>query len=170
MNMTPFLDAGFIVQSHVLAALMAVALGPVVLLRPRRDRLHRSLGTLWFLAMGWTALSSFGITSMGVVGPFSPIHLLSILTLRTLWYALARIRAGDITAHRIALQNLYWRGLLIAGLFTLMPGRMMAQVVLGDRQTLGWLVIALGLAAILGPVAWRLARAHFALERPARLG
>lgn len=170
MTLTPLIEAGFIIQSHILAALIAVVIGPFALLRRRRDWRHRTLGYVWVTAMGWTALSSFRITSFGLLGPFSPIHLLSVLTLWTLVYALRQIRAGNVVAHQLALQNLYWRGLLIAGLFTLMPGRTLSNAFLADAPALAWVIIGLGLTAILGPLIWRLVRTHFALERPARLG
>jgi uncharacterized membrane protein len=39
--------------SHVVAALYALAIGPVQILRPRRDRVHRTMGYLWVSAMSY---------------------------------------------------------------------------------------------------------------------
>jgi hypothetical protein len=78
--------------------------------------------------------------------------------------------------HRRVFQNLYWRGLVIAGLFNFLPGRALNRSVLPDRADAGWLVIGFGMTLILGDMALRHRRAislernaKFALEKPAPL-
>lgn len=148
MTLTPFLTAPVHIQIHALAALLAIGLGPVAMYRLRRDRMHRILGYGWVVAMAVTALSSFTIWGFGLIGPFSPIHALSILVLWSLWQGIAHVRAGNITAHRAVFRSLYWRGLLIAGLLNFLPGRTMNRTILPDTPDLGYLVIALGGAAL----------------------
>ena len=155
MTLTPFLTAAPHIQLHAIAALVALLLGPVALYRTRRDRLHKITGYVWMLAMLVTALSSFAITNFGVIGPISPIHLLSVLALWSLWRGVTTIRAGNVAAHRATLRNLYWRGVMIAGLFNFLPtGRMVNRVVFPDTPELGWVVIALGLAALVAQGLW----------------
>ncbi len=155
MTLTPFLTAPLHIQLHATAAIIALVLGPLALYRTRRDRLHKITGYIWMLAILVTALSSFAITSFGVIGPISPIHLLSVLALWSLWRGITTIRAGNLAAHRATLRNLYWRGMMIAGLFNFLPtGRMVNRTVFPDRPELGWVVIGLGLAAMVAQAIW----------------
>lgn len=150
MTLDPYLSAPLHIQIHIVAALIALPLGPVVLYRQSRDLLHKVMGYLWVLAMVTLALSSFLITNFGIIGPFSPIHLLAVLTLWSLWTAVRHARAGRTAAHRIVLRNLYWYGLIIAGLFNFLPGRGTNRVFFDGREALGIWVIVLGLALLLG--------------------
>lgn len=155
MTLTPFLTAAPHIQLHATAAMLALVLGPLALYRTRRDLLHKVTGYVWMSAILVTALSSFAITSFGIIGPISPIHLLSVLALWSLWRGVTTIRAGNVAVHRATLRNLYWRGLMIAGLFNFLPtGRMVNQAVFPTAPQLGWVVIGLGLAALLGHAVW----------------
>jgi uncharacterized membrane protein len=62
-------------------------------------------------------------------GPWSPIHLLSILVLVTLPLAVIHARRHDIAQHRMAMLMLFTGALVIAGGFTFLPGRIMHAVV-----------------------------------------
>jgi uncharacterized membrane protein len=66
------------------------------------------------------------------VGPWSPIHLLSIFTLAMLPLAVWAAHRHAVDHHRRAMTGLFFGALVIAGLFTLMPGRIMHKVALGD--------------------------------------
>ena len=76
--------------------------------------------------MAIVAFSGFFIHVLKLVGPFSPIHLLSALTLASLWYAIRAARRGDIKWHRQTMV-----ALILTGFFTFWPGRVMYQVVTG---------------------------------------
>lgn len=152
--LTSILDQPPMIQFHIATALVAVVLAPVILLRRRGDRLHRWLGYLWIAAMGLTALSSFQVFTLRLIGPFSPIHLLSIFTLWALQRALRAARAGRIAVHRQAMSSLVI-GLTVAGLFTLFPGRFMSKLLFGPAQTEGFAAaLVLSLAAG-GWLLWR---------------
>ena len=92
------------------------------------------------------ALSSFAIHSFAVIGPFSPLHGLALLTLWSLWEAIRHARAGRIAAHQRVLRNLYWFGVMVAGVFNFLPGRAINRTMLPDTPELGYGVIALGVA------------------------
>ena len=156
MTLTPFLTAPLHIQMHAVAALLAIGLGPVALYRTRRDALHKWIGRTWVAAMAVTALSSFLIWNFGLIGPFSPIHLLSVLALWSLWQGLAYIRRGNPAAHAAVFRSLYWRGLCVAGLFNFLPGRTMNRSLLPDMPEAGYGVIALGLTVLLAQ--WYLQR------------
>lgn len=81
--------------------------------------------------MVFVAVSGFFIYETRVVGPFSPIHVLSVIVLVTLWRAIRQVRRGNTRAHRRAMILLYWLSLVLTGLFTFWPGRVMYQVVTG---------------------------------------
>lgn len=104
---------------HLTSAFGALALGGIVFLMKRGTPPHRHAGRAWVLLMGLTALSSFFIRTHG---GFSWIHLLSVLVLYTLTMAVVAIRRRDVAGHRRMMLFAY-RGLIIAGIFTLMPGR-----------------------------------------------
>lgn len=112
-------------------AAIAIILGGVQLAAPKGTPTHRLLGRVWVASMAIVALSSFFIHEIRMFGPFSAIHLLSVLTLITLWQAIRLVRKGDIVRHKKAMIRLYVLALLITGAFTLLPGRLMYRVFFG---------------------------------------
>lgn len=133
--MAPLFSAGALVTLHAFAALAALALGVFQLLRPKGTRPHHWVGWVWTLLMAGLALSSFGIHDLRLIGPFSPIHLLSVFTLVMLVRAIRQARAGKIRAHARTMRLTFYLALVGAGLFTLLPGRVMHDVVFGTVQT-----------------------------------
>lgn len=119
------------VPVHALAALAAIILGAVQLAMPKGTNMHRVIGRLWVGLMAIVALSSFCIFEIRVWGLFSPIHLLSLFTLAALVEAVRSARIGKIARHKTAMQALYVLALLLTGLLTLWPGRVMHQIVFG---------------------------------------
>lgn len=142
MTFSPYIDASTIIQFHALLASIAIVLGPVALYRKKRDFGHKVVGYIWMFAMGGAALSSFGITSFGIVGPFSPIHLLAVLALWSIYGAMrAIIVERNIVAHQRILRSLYWNGLLVAGAFNFLPGRTTNRVFFEGKEELGYAVL-----------------------------
>lgn len=131
MSLAPLLDASTWIQVHAVSALLALAIGAIQLLRVKGDATHRVLGMAWAVSMALAAATSFGIHEIDQWRGFSVIHLLSINTLLTLPVAVLFARRGEIVRHRRAMQLVYWTGLVIPGLLTLLPGRIMARVVFG---------------------------------------
>jgi uncharacterized membrane protein len=129
VTLTPLLGAPAIVQWHVAGALAALGLGTAVLFMRKGTRIHRRIGWLWVGAMFAVAITSFWITGIRP-GQFSPIHLLSILTLVTLPFAIWARRVGRIGSHRAAMISLYV-SLIAAGAFTLLPTRLIGRAVFG---------------------------------------
>ncbi|QUJ76080.1 DUF2306 domain-containing protein [Sulfitobacter albidus] len=119
------------VPAHALAAIGALALGAVQLVLAKGTHLHRIAGRVWVALMAFVAFSSFFIHELQLIGPWSPIHLLSILTLVSLVQAVRTARAGNIAQHRIIMRSLYLYALVITGAFTLLPGRTMHAVLFG---------------------------------------
>lgn len=132
MTLAPLLAAPLVIVVHAFAAMAAFALGLVQLLAPKGTMPHRVLGWIWAALMLTVVLSSFGIHTIRSIGPFSPIHALSLFTLAMLPLALLHARRHRAAQHGLAMALLFIGGLVIAGAFTLYPGRIMHAVVLGD--------------------------------------
>ena len=132
MSLTPLLEAPGTIPLHAFAAIAAFALGIVQFAAPKGTLPHRTIGWIWVLLMFAVAISSFWIHEMRVWGPFSPIHLLSILVLVMVPRAVWAARQHKITAHRKGMMSIFLGALVIAGVFTFWPGRIMHAVVFGN--------------------------------------
>ena len=131
MNLTPLLDASLAIQLHAYAALAAFALGVVQLARVKGTSSHRALGYTWVGLMLIVAVSSFWIHDLRIWGPWSPIHLLSIMVLAMLPLAIYFARVHRVRGHKLTMLGLFSGALIIAGIFTLLPGRIMYRMVFG---------------------------------------
>lgn len=149
MNLQPLLDAPLAVQIHVAAVLPAAVLGAYILVNRKGTPAHRLLGKIWMLLMVVTSLSSFFIHEIDLFHGFSPIHLLSISVLVGAWRAVTAARAKNIRAHKAAVIGMYFGGIVIAGLFTLIPGRIMNAVVFSGGPSWILIVTLLGIAGTL---------------------
>ncbi|PSJ60204.1 DUF6622 family protein [Pseudaminobacter soli (ex Li et al. 2025)] len=134
MTLQPLLEASPVIQIHAYAAIAALLLGAAVLFRRKGDRLHKLGGRIWVGLMLIVALSSFFIHTIRMWGPWSPIHLLSILTLFGLAKAVMMIRQRKVMQHARIMKMVYFGGLVIAGFFTFMPGRVMHAVLFGAPE------------------------------------
>lgn len=119
-NVSPF------IQLHLATITAALALTPVMLLRPRGDRTHRRIGTVWVLAMFFTAALSFGIRTDHWSG-FSIIHILSAWTVLQVPFIWWTARHHRIDSHRSAVRGMVFGALLIAGFFTFPFNRMLGR-------------------------------------------
>jgi uncharacterized membrane protein len=131
VSLAPLLNAAPATKLHAVAALAAFGLGAVQLAAPKGTLPHRTLGWIWVALMVTVAASSFWIHDLRVWGPGSPIHVLSIFTLATLPFAVVHARRHRVDRHRNAMLAIFTGALLIAGVFTLLPGRIMHAVVFG---------------------------------------
>ncbi len=132
MNFGPLLNALPPIPLHAIAAMAAFVLGVVQLAAPKGTLPHRTLGWIWVVLMAVVAASSFWIHQIRLVGPWSPIHLLSIFTLLMLPLGVWRARRHDVNAHRWTMIGIFTGALVIAGLFTFVPGRIMHAVLFGQ--------------------------------------
>ena len=135
-----------LIALHATAATFALMLGAVVIRRrPRGDRIHRRLGQVWFAAMYFTVLSSFGIKRL-TPGHFSWIHGLSLFTFATLSLALYGARTHRVALHRGNVVGSYF-GLVGAGISAAaFPVRAVPQLALHHPFVLAGAVAAIALA------------------------
>jgi uncharacterized membrane protein len=131
MSLAPLLEAAPAIPLHAFAAMGAFGLGLVQFAAPKGTLPHRTLGWIWVLLMAGVAVSSFWIHQIRLVGPWSPIHLLSIFVLTMLPLAVWRAHTHRVADHRRIMILMFSGALVIAGLFTLLPGRIMHAVVFG---------------------------------------
>lgn len=127
LSFDPLLTASLAIQIHVTAALGALLIGTVILLSPKGLRFHKTMGWAWVGTMVVTALSSFFLTGL-MGGSLSPIHALSAWTMISLPFGVAAIRRRDIRQHRQSMTGMFVGALVIAGLFSLLPGRRMWEM------------------------------------------
>ena len=122
---------------HLLTALAALLLGAAVLARRKGTTSHKALGRAWVLMMGNTAIASAFIRDYqmpNLIG-VTPLHGFTLLVAvnlpRGIWY----VRRGNLVAHRKTMRGLYIGACVLAGIFTLLPGRFLGNLLW--QQTLG---------------------------------
>lgn len=131
MNIEPFINAGLVIQIHMIAAIIALVLGGAILWRRKGTARHKMYGKAWVALMAVVALSSFFINELRTFGPFSAIHILSVVSLVSLVQAVSAVRKGNIRRHQTILKGLFFGGLVGAGVFTFMPGRILYRTFFG---------------------------------------
>ena len=131
MSLEPLLQAEPVIRVHAFAAMGAFVLGGIQLMAPKGTLPHRVIGWTWAGLMLIVAASAFFIHQIRLWGPWSPIHLLAIFTLVMLPIGILRAHRHDVTRHRRTMLGLFIGGLVVAGLFTFVPGRIMYHVVFG---------------------------------------
>jgi uncharacterized membrane protein len=131
MNLAALTSASPIIQAHAYAAFAAIALGSFQFALPKGTAGHRALGFGWVGLMMGVAASSLFIHTIRTFGPFSAIHLLSLFTLFIVPFAVIAAARGRIETHRRTMFWTYVAALIVTGLFTLYPGRIMHKVVFG---------------------------------------
>lgn len=113
---------------HLATVIPALVLGAFVMVMKKGTYLHKMLGRIWGTLMMITAISSFGL--QGLTGTIGPIHIFSVMTLVSIPRGILAIRAGNRIAHERAMTGPYI-GLLVAGLFSFFPGRLLAVLTFG---------------------------------------
>ena len=131
MTLVPLMSAPIAVIVHAISAMAAFVLGTVQLAAPKGTLPHRAVGWVWVVLMAVVAATSFLIHTICTFGPFSVIHGLSITTLIVLPMAVAHARNHRVARHKQTMKLLFLGALVIAGVFTLWPGRIMHDVVFG---------------------------------------
>ena len=131
MSPAPLLDAAPAIPFHAFAAMAAFVLGLVQFAAPKGTLPHRTIGWIWVALMAVVAVSSFWIHQIRLFGSWSPIHLLSIFTPIMLVVGVIAARGHNVRRHKITMFSIFAGALVVAGLFTLMPGRIMHTVIFG---------------------------------------
>jgi uncharacterized membrane protein len=113
------------VAIHLTGALLALAIGIVVLARRKGTASHKALGRSWVVLMLVVAISSLWIPSFL---HFSWIHIFTAITLVSVPMGYFAIRSGKVSRHRhFMIGGLI--GLIGAGAVALRPGRIVGNFV-----------------------------------------
>ena len=123
-----------VISLHLATVAPAALIGAYLLLRAKGTPLHRLLGKAYMVLMLATALLSLLIPA--AVGPqflghFGAIHLLSLVVLYSVPGAYIAARKHNVAADSSHMIGVYVGGILVAGLFTLAPGRYLHQLLFG---------------------------------------
>ncbi|MGR3502208.1 DUF2306 domain-containing protein [Pseudaestuariivita sp.] len=133
MSFTPLFDAGPIIAAHAFAAMAAFVLGLWQLIGAEGTVRHGIIDYVWTALMLGVAASSLWIHELRLVGPVSPIHLLSLLVLVNAALAVLAVRCRKVALHRASMRSLFFLGLVVTGGVTFLPGRVMHAVTFGGQ-------------------------------------
>ena len=128
MQLTP------LIAFHMSSAIAATSVGALTLWARRsaspRPLLHRIAGYAFVLLMLGTAISALFIRNFSLPNwsGFTPIHLLVPVTLGGLGLSFWHLAHRRIDKHRSIMRKLYIGSCVVAGLFTLVPGRLLGDL------------------------------------------
>ncbi len=131
MSLAPLLNASPAIQIHAFAAMAAFALGVVQLAAPKGTLPHRTIGWIWVALMLAVSINLVLDSRVAPLGPLEPDPSALDLHLATLPLAVLHARRHRVANHRNAMIAIFTGALVIAGLFTFVPGRIMYAVVFG---------------------------------------
>ena len=132
-----------IIYVHAFFALAAIPVGLYIFFKKKGTRQHRFIGRVWVSFLFIVSFTALFITSPMTDSVFNPrfyswIHLLIPFTAGNLIYSVLSIRKFKKTklekhknAHIRSMVGVYFGALLVAGAFTLTPGRMFHEIIFG---------------------------------------
>lgn len=123
-------QASLPIKIHLATVLAAVILATVQIIGPKGRTFHRVLGWTLAVLLVTTAIAALFIRSPGG-GLFNPFQIFVVTTLITVPWGIMAARRHDVRRHARMMGGLYFGALIIAGLLTFMPGRLMWRVFLG---------------------------------------
>ena len=135
------------IQLHWATALIAFVLGLIIFSRPKGTVPHKTLGAIYVALMIATSFSAFFIRQGDVSGleflslkGMSWIHIFIPVTLiGIVWGLYGILILGNRRAHSGPLIGSYIGAMVIAGAFTLLPGRRMNLLLFADPETIAQL-------------------------------
>jgi uncharacterized membrane protein len=113
---------------HLGTIIPAFLIGTYLLINRKGTSWHKLLGKIYMGLMLVTAMITlFMSAKVGptLLGHFGFIHIFSLSVFYTVPAAFVAVRNGNIKSHRGNMLGLYIGGLLIAGSFAFMPGRLL---------------------------------------------
>jgi uncharacterized membrane protein len=119
---------------HLATVFPAFLIGTFLLVNRKGSPIHKLLGKVYMLLMLFTAVVTlFMSAEVGptLLGHFGFIHLFSLLVFYSVPTAYFAVRRRNITKHRNSMIGLYGGGILIAGAFTFVPGRLLHSWIIG---------------------------------------
>ncbi|PHR57446.1 MAG: hypothetical protein COA43_12170 [Robiginitomaculum sp.] len=130
MNIEPILHASFAIQIHLVLAIFSLVLGTIMWLRPKGTKSHKLIGRIFVTLMFFVAISSIFIRQINS-GQFSFIHIFVIVTFVGIFQCFWHIRKRNIKRHVRSVKGLFFGALLIPGVLSMMPGRILYTMMFG---------------------------------------
>lgn len=130
MNIDIFTAQSLAIQIHILVAVGAFFLGAVVFVSRKGTRAHKMAGRIFGILMLITATTAIFIRQLND-GSLSWIHIFVPITFIGMYQIVSTIRRGDIAGHRKHVRNLYFGALMIPGIASFLPGRVMWAMFFG---------------------------------------
>lgn len=131
-------QAPLAVLIHLATVVPAFFLGTwLIVFSTKGSAYHRLAGKAYLTLMAVTAVAALFVRSFSAwsltFGPFKLglIHLFVLLTAHGIWQTLRALAAGDIAAHRGSMKGMYFGAMIVAGLLSLVPGRLMHRLLFG---------------------------------------
>lgn len=115
---------------HLATIVPAFLIGTFLLLNHKGTRWHKILGKTYMSLMMVTAIITLFMEAkvgLTLFDHFGFIHIFSALVLYLVPSAFFAARRHDVSSHRYSMIGLYVGGIIIAGIFTFMPGRMLHE-------------------------------------------
>jgi uncharacterized membrane protein len=118
------------IKIHLATVLAAFALATVQMLGPKGRTMHRILGWTLVALLLTTAVASIFIRNPHD-GPINPLQVFSVWTLVAIPLAVYAARRRNVVFHARMMTGFYMGALVVAGLLTFIPGRLMWRVFFG---------------------------------------
>ncbi len=133
-TLTRLLQLHPLIFVHLVTAFLALVLGIVIMSQRKGTGTHRSLGWVWVALMGTTTVASAFIRDYNLpnLAGFTPIHAFTLLVTVGLPRGIWHIRQGRVEAHRKQMRGLFFGACVLAGIFTLLPGRFLGRLLWRD--------------------------------------
>jgi uncharacterized membrane protein len=123
-------EAPIAIKIHLATVLAALVVATFQMVGPKGTTVHR--------VTGWTLSVLFVITAVAALfirnpqgGLFNPFQLFSVWTLIAVPWAVLAARAHNVRRHASIMMGFYFGGMILAGLLTFLPGRLMWRVFFG---------------------------------------
>jgi uncharacterized membrane protein len=131
MNLGLVSEAPLAVKIHMATVIPAFFIGTwLIFFSTKGARFHRMMGVVYLTLMTVTAIDALFVRVIDP-GHLSLIHLFVPLTLFGVVMTVLALRRRNIAAHKRSMVGVYIGGLLIAGAFTFVPGRLMYGIFFG---------------------------------------
>jgi uncharacterized membrane protein len=131
MTFALFLASPPTIQAHAFFVIFAIVLGAIQFALQKAVLWSQSVGWTFTFVMMLAAGTSFFIHAVNACGPWSPIRLLSILTLSTAPLAVGRAHQGDVVRHPAGMILIDTLALIVAAVFKLCPRRIVHRILFG---------------------------------------
>jgi len=123
-------EASLAMKIHLATVLAALLLATVQMVGPKGRTLHRVMGWTLAVLLVTTSVASLFIRNQGG-GLINPFQVFSIWTLIAVPWGIWAARRHNVRRHASMMAGLYFGGMVLAGLLTFIPGRLMWRLFFG---------------------------------------